>query len=149
MKPTDRIHNYQREDALAQVNTVIGGHLILGTLALAGNNFQFADSPHAVYCLVTAVVVFAVNMMYAWDKFKVNWAIVFAYLLYTISEFVTYGFPASMLEFAGGYSKGAMLDGIMYIVPFVYTGVRFALVLPLVAVAWYAPKSSSPVSKDQ
>jgi hypothetical protein len=149
MKPSNRILEYRREDALAQVNAVIGGHLILGVLALVGNDYQFADSPHGVYCLAISAIVFGVNRMYEWDKFALNWAIVVASLLYTIAEFVTYGFPASMLEFSESYSKGSLLDGVMYMVPFIYAGIRFALILPLVAVARLGTRNSNPFSTDQ
>lgn len=130
-----RIDQYRREDALAQVKTVYIGHLILGVIALAGNNFLTSASPHGVYCLLTAAAVFGADRLYAWDKPVLNWVLAGIYLFFAGTEFFQYGLPASVLEFAGGYSKGAMLDGIMYLVPFVYTALRFLLVLPLIAVA--------------
>lgn len=42
-----------------------------------------------------------------------------------------------------------MLDGIMYMVPFIYAGVRLILVLPLAAIARHGTKNSNPVSTDR
>lgn len=149
MKHSNRISQYKRADALAQVNAITVGHLILGVLALAGNDYQFADSPHGMYCLGIAAMVFVGNRVYAWDKPTLNWTIVAAYLLFTINELAIYGLPASVLDFSEEYSKGAMLDGIMYMVSFIYVALRFGLVLPLVAVARHSPKNSNPVSTGQ
>jgi hypothetical protein len=149
MAHSNRIQKYQREDALVQVGSVIGGHLIIGFLALAGNHYQFAGSPHAVICLAIAVMVFSANKLYSWNSTVLNWSLVIGYLVLTTAEFAVYGLPASMLEFRETYSKGAMLDGIMYMVPYIYAGIRFGMVLPLVAVSRHTPRNSSPVSTDQ
>lgn len=149
MKNSNRIRDYQREDALAQVWSVIGGHLILGFLALGGNDYQLADSPHAMTCLAIVVMVFAANKLYSWDNPVLNWSLAIGYLVFTVGEFVVYGLPASMLEFRETYSKGAMLDGIMYMVPYIYAGVRFGLALPLIAVSWHSTKNSNHASRGQ
>lgn len=149
MRHSNRISQYKREDALAQVNAIAGLHLILGILALAGNEYQFADSSHAIICFAIAVMVFAAKKLYSWDNPILNWSLVIGYLIFTVFEFTVYGLPASILEFSGTYSKGSILDGIMYMVPFVYVALRFGLVLPLVAVAKHSPKNSNPVSTDQ
>jgi hypothetical protein len=144
-----RIYEHKKEDAIAQVKSVIGGHLIFGVLALAGNNFQLENSPHAMFCLGLFVVLSVTNWTYSWKDPIFNWLSVIAYLVFTIIEFVTYGLPASMLGFSEGYNKGAFLEGIMHMVPFVYALLRFLLVIPLVIVSWLSLKNSNPVSRDQ
>lgn len=126
--------SYQFENKKGGLKAVIFGNTLLFVLAFFGNFNNFHISPFALMSLISALLVFGINRVYNWKNAMTNFKIVSAYLLIFIFELILFGIPNSIMEINAGISKGIFMEILFYIVPFVYTGIRIALVIPLVMI---------------
>jgi len=124
------IAQYQLEDSIRGINAIWVGHVLIVFFYLLGGLTGSFSSPHFWFSLITAFIFLGRKVFYNWKDLNINVSLVAVYLISFILEFGIFGLPALLMEMAGG--KGFMLELMVAMIPGLYIGIRFMLLIPLI-----------------
>lgn len=132
---------YQFGRDLPKVKASVLGNLLLLLVFLIHFSNNQAISTHAFYCLGSALFVGTIYFFYNWKNPAFNLLIIGFYLIIFVIEMFTLGIPESPLPIERyGIGKGALLDLAMFIVPYLYAGLRLGFVVPLIQIYMLSKK---------
>jgi len=129
-----KIAQYKFEDSLKTVYvTPLGNFLLFAAFLMADSRHIFTN-PYALYSLGVAILFFLAIRVNNWEHHGINLLFIFSYLFSAIIEFLLLGIPPSILGYGSGFtvSKGVLLEFIGGLMPILYLGARFLLVIPLI-----------------
>lgn len=127
---------YQYENGIAGVKTVAFGNFFLLVIILIGVSGKIAIPSIAFFSLISGLLIFLGNLFYGWTSPKINFLFLLIYTLLVVVELSVLGIPEAVIISNNGLSKGFFLEIMLYMVPFIYLGVRITLIIPLLII-WY------------
>ncbi len=127
---------YKFENGIAGVKTVAFGNFFLLVMILTGTGEAVGFLTHGFFSLIAGSVIFLGVLTYNWANPKINLAFLFVYILILLVEVSILGIPEQLMNSRGNFSKGIFLEMLVYMVPFIYIGVRITCILPL-AIMYY------------
>ena len=131
---------FQYESAIAGIKTVAFGNLFLLLLILVGNSGKIGLFSIGTFCLISGAFILIVHNFYNWTRPKINLLVLILYVIILAVELQLLGIPAPLIEPGKFHGKGTLLYMAMYLVPFIYIGIRIALILPLMIMYYRALK---------
>ncbi len=127
---------YKFENGIAGVKTVAFGNFFLLLMILTGTGEAVGFLTHGFFSFIAGSVIFLGVLTYNWANPKINLAFLFVYILILMAEFSILGLPEPLMNPSRGYTKGFLFDMLVYMVPFIYFGIRITCILPL-AIMYY------------
>ena len=131
---------FRFENAMAGVKTVAFGNFFLLVMILTGTGEAVGFLTHGFFCLIAGSVIFLGTLTYNWSNPKINLIFLFIYILILIVELYILGIPERLMTPGRGLSKGFFFDMVVYMVPFVYIGIRVTCILPLMIIYYRSNK---------
>jgi len=126
---------YKFEDDKSMIRSVIAGNLILAILFLVGDWFAILRDFRTQICLLSGILFLIANMCYSWESPKMNMMLLLIYLVIFLIEIIYLGIPESPISFnQNRLSKGAMFEMFLGFLPYLYIGLRIALILPIIQI---------------
>ena len=110
------------------------GNLLLGLVFLMAD-FEFLwQNIHVQISLLSAILIFVLVLFYDWENNIANLTIVAIYLGLFMLELFLVGIPENPLPANQSHGRGLLLGLIIMFVPWIYAGIRLAMILPLIQV---------------
>ncbi len=133
---------FQFESAMAGVKTVAFGNLFVLLLILVGNSGKIEWISIGSFCGMSGGLILVINHFYNWARPTINLLVLLIYILILILELNILGIPTPLTESSAYnyYGKGMLLEMALYLVPFIYVGIRTVLIIPLVIIYYRALK---------
>jgi hypothetical protein len=125
------ITKYRFEDSVTGIRLPIVVNLIIAVYFII---FDW-QNPYLIYCLGSGIILLVITYFYDWKTPYLNLFIALVYLMVFIAEMIFEGFP-NPSYYPSGSGKGVFIDLILFILPFVYIGIRLFTVIPLIRVFW-------------
>lgn len=142
-KLSGKVQQFKFEDSKQQLYSLIAGHLFLLTIFLMYGVFPIDENPRFVFCLLVILPMFVLLKSYDWKSRGVNLSILIVYLGLIFMELLLLGLPIQLVEpKSDTLSKRNLLEPIVAALPLFYMGIRFFLVIPLVAMVMNTPPKS-------
>jgi len=135
-KHEDVLLKYSFEDSKIAIRLPIVINFIIATFLIIFDR----DNPYLIYCFSSAVLVLVFNLFYNWKEASLNLLITLIYMLIFIAEMIFEGLPNQALEPANDISKGIFLDLSLFVLPYLYIGLRFLAVIPLIRITYLSYK---------
>lgn len=140
IKQVNPVSEYQFEISVTGVRATILGNLLGFAVILISALDNVFSNPFALFCLITGSLILVINAFYNWRNFELNLLIVVIYLLIYFVELFMIGIPNQTIGFTRKMSKGILLELIMFTVPYVYSMMRVALIIPLIQIYFASKK---------
>ena len=145
MKSTRKIRNsieeYKFEDDKALIQGLIVGNIMLALIFLVGDLNLIISDLRTQLCMISGLFFLIIHKYYEWKSPKVNVVFMLIYLLIFMIEFLYIGIPESAIRFdENRLSKGAMLEMFIGFLPYLYIGIRLALIFPLIQIIFSSKK---------
>lgn len=136
MKKTahEKIAKYYFQDSQRLVYATPLGNVLLVLVFLMANSKQILTNPYLVISLLTSILFLIICQIYNWQIHWVNSLIIGLYLLIFLIEIIFYGIPPYGTGNSG--KKGVMMEIFISLMPFVYTGLRFIFLIPLIQITY-------------
>jgi hypothetical protein len=131
---------YKFENGVAGVKTVAFGNFFLLVMILTATGESVGFMTHGFFSLIAGSVIFLGTLTYNWANPKVNLIFLFVYMIILFAELLIFGIPEPLLVTSRGLSKGFFFDMVLYMIPFIYIGVRITCILPLVIIYYQSRK---------
>ena len=112
------------------------GNLLLALVFLMTNHEFLWQNIHVQISLLTAILIFVLVLFYSWKNNRVNLAIVAIYLGLFLFELYLVGIPTNPMPMEQSHGRGLLLGVIIMFVPWLYVGLRLAMILPLIQVTF-------------
>lgn len=109
----------------------------------------FSDS-HAVFCIVSAAILFVLCLRYSWKNPEANLFIVILYILSVVAEYYFIGMASNPLGYSDMYmmSKGIALEMGVDLLPAIYFVIKILAAVPLLLVYFKAKRLEKVVSRS-
>ncbi len=134
MTSKQKIAEYKFEDEVEHINVIIGLHLFFFALYFLFCEGQLQDV-RPLICLMIALIYWGVQKYYDWTAYRTNVLLTGLYAGICMLEWMLVGIPVvGYLENGYRFNKGLMLDFFVAMSPYVYVGLRVALIMPLLLV---------------
>jgi len=129
-----KIAQYKFEDSLKIVYATPIGNALLFIAFLMADTQHIFTNPYALFSLGGGAIFFLIIQVNNWEYHSINLMLIYSYLFSTLLEFLLFGIPPSLLGYGSGFSvsKGVLLEIIGGLMPLIYVGARFLLVVPLI-----------------
>lgn len=135
-KNANVILKYSFEDSKIAIRLPIVINFIIAAFLIIFDR----NNPYLIYCFSSAILVLAFYLLYSWKEPSLNFLVTMLYLLIFFAELIFEGLPKQALEPEGDISKGIFLDLSLFILPYIYVGLRFLAVIPLFRVTYLSYK---------
>ncbi len=131
---------YQFENGIAGVKTVAFGNLFLLVLILVGTGEKVGFMSHGFFSLISGLIIFLGILFYNWSNAKINFGFLLIYTIILLVELYFIGIPAQLMADGLELGKGFLLGIFVYMVPYIYLGIRITCIIPLVIISYRAKK---------
>ena len=131
---------FRFENALAGVKTVAFANFFLLVIILTGTGEPVGFLSHGFFSLLSGSMIFLGTLSYNWSNPKINLSFLFVYMVIFFVELLLIGIPEQLLSSSGRISKGFLFDMVLYMLPFIYLGIRITCILPLLMIYYRSRK---------
>lgn len=134
---------YYKEDfksAITASYSVIIGHLMMVPFFYQLDIPNFLANPRIQLIGITILLIFLCLKTYNWKKRDINIGIISLYAIALFFEIGYLGFPNTGLESSNKITKGIFFDMLVSLAPFLYVGLRAALILPIFSIEYQRRK---------
>ncbi|MEM6380619.1 MAG: hypothetical protein AAF705_20720 [Bacteroidota bacterium] len=129
-----RILNYRFEDHKNSIGIIVLLNLMFAFIFILSANASLFHQPRAWICLISGGAFVLLKLLYHWTSVSFNFICAGLYATSVILELFFWGIPERPVDFHRGFSKGAMLDLFIGLMPYIYVGLRLLSISPLINV---------------
>lgn len=127
---------YKFNDDKNMIKVLIVSNLFFSILLSLPDLSNYATDLRIQICLFSGLFFLGIYKYYDWRTHAINVLAMLFYLFLFLIEFLYLGVPSSLLNISQVLTKGVMFEMLVSILPYVYMGIRMAIILPLIKILY-------------